>query len=578
MKKSKSASLLHKIKRHWPLVLLMVVGVFYQTDLALQIIYPTNRLLPMQKIDGVGLGGWHKSDAIKRLDSLYLDSSANLYFGQSKTPYLSPKLSQIGLSVSNTTRISKYNYAWYLRIIPTSIFWAQNFADYGATPTYNRDKATLDLYITNNFGADCKIEALNATLEYENNMLVVVPSRNGGTCNIATLRQQLTDIKPKLDNSKLRINMKEVVPEVSDATAEELLKLLNAKVSKGVEVLVDGNSQTVSATDLFSWMDFTTDHNKLIYTLSSLKASGYLASEVAPKVTVAAGTSTVTTYNFNETARVDGSSGRGLDIAATLDSIKSAIDDGKPAQAIVRIILPKVVYIRGYSPTDTGLSALISQYAESHPGISSVAFVELSGSHRRAIYNGDEVLVSASTYKLFVAYSVLSRIEDGSWKWTDQVLDDGRNLSACFSDMIALSDNDCAEAMGKMIGYSTIDSEIQGIGCINSSIAGRDGYAVTTANDLALFLAQLQTGQMLTQQSSRDLLINAMKQNVFRSGIPSGVGWEVADKPGFIDDTLNDAAIVYTSSGPYVLVIMTKGSSWDAISDLTNKIETLRLQ
>lgn len=578
MKKSKPFCLLCKIKRHWFLVLLIFIGVLCQVGIAVQIVYPSGRLLPMQKIDGVSLGGWKKSDAAKRLDSLYLNSSVNIYLGQSKTPYLSPKLSKIGLSVSNTTRINDYNYAWYLRIIPTSILWAQYFADYDRSPSYSYNEETLDAYITAKFGADCKVVAKNATLKYKNGKLVVASSQGGGNCNIKTLRQQLINARPRLTNSKICISIDKVDPEVDDAVAEKLLKSLDTNVGDGIDILVNGNSQTILTTDIFSWMDFTVQDGKLTYIFNSLKASEYLATKIAPKVTVAAGISTVTTYDFNEITRVDGVSGKGLDVAATLDSIRTAIDDGEQAQAIVKVIAPEIVYVRGYSSTDAGLTSLITQYAESHPGISSVAFVELSGSHRRAIYNGDEVLVSASTYKLFVAYSVLSRVEDGSWKWTDQVLDDGRNLSACFSDMITLSDNDCAEAMGKNIGYSVIDNEIQAIGCTNSSIVGRDGYAVTTANDLALFLAQLQTGQMLTQQSSRDLLINAMKQNIFRSGIPSGVNWEVANKVGFIDDILNDAAIVYTSSGPYVLVVMTKGSSWDAISDLTNKIETLRLQ
>ena len=39
---------------------------------------------------------------------------------------------------------------------------------------------------------------------------------------------------------------------------------------------------------------------------------------------------------------------------------------------------------------------------------------------------------------------------------------------------------------------------------------------------------------------------------------------------------LHDAAIVYSPSGTYVLVIMTDGSSWAEIAALTRKIEELR--
>jgi hypothetical protein len=42
----------------------------------------------------------------------------------------------------------------------------------------------------------------------------------------------------------------------------------------------------------------------------------------------------------------------------------------------------------------------------------------------------------------------------------------------------------------------------------------------------------------------------------------------VADKVGFMDGLLHDAAIVYGPNGTYVLAVMTDGSSWATIADL----------
>lgn len=106
---------------------------------------------------------------------------------------------------------------------------------------------------------------------------------------------------------------------------------------------------------------------------------------------------------------------------------------------------------------------------------------------------------------------------------------------------------------------------------------GNNGIETTSA-DLALLLAQLQTGQILTQQSSRDRLIDDMKRNIYRGGIPAGINSVVADKVGFLDGFLNDAAIVYSPTGTYVLVILTDGSSWPTIADFAGKIEALRNQ
>jgi beta-lactamase class A len=65
---------------------------------------------------------------------------------------------------------------------------------------------------------------------------------------------------------------------------------------------------------------------------------------------------------------------------------------------------------------------------------------------------------------------------------------------------------------------------------------------------------------------------------VYRQGIPAGASGAVADKVGFIDALLHDSAIVYSPSGTYVLAIMTDGSSWANIAQLTREIEALRNQ
>ena len=67
-----------------------------------------------------------------------------------------------------------------------------------------------------------------------------------------------------------------------------------------------------------------------------------------------------------------------------------------------------------------------------------------------------------------------------------------------------------------------------------------------------------------------------MKRNVYRQGIPAGASGTVADKVGFLNGLLHDAAIVYSPKGTYVLVILTNGSSWANIAELTKKIEALR--
>ena len=58
--------------------------------------------------------------------------------------------------------------------------------------------------------------------------------------------------------------------------------------------------------------------------------------------------------------------------------------------------------------------------------------------------------------------------------------------------------------------------------------------------------------------------------------MPAGASGSVADKVGFLNGLLHDAAIVYSPKGDYALTVMSDGSSWANIAEITRKIEALR--
>jgi len=126
----------------------------------------------------------------------------------------------------------------------------------------------------------------------------------------------------------------------------------------------------------------------------------------------------------------------------------------------------------------------------------------------------------------------------------------------------------------KKIGASGLNADIKSIGL--TSTAFRADNNLTTPNDLANYLTKLERGQLPIKTESRDRLLGAMKRNVYRQGVPSGASGQTADKVGFLWGLLHDAAIVYSPKGTYVLAVMTDGSSWANIADLTRKIEALR--
>jgi beta-lactamase class A len=89
---------------------------------------------------------------------------------------------------------------------------------------------------------------------------------------------------------------------------------------------------------------------------------------------------------------------------------------------------------------------------------------------------------------------------------------------------------------------------------------------------LALILKRIYDGSLLSEADNNRLLDN-MKQQVFRDGIPAGIPEaEVADKVGFLDELLHDAGIVYSPKGDFILVILTDGYSWETIAEMAAEI------
>ena len=177
----------------------------------------------------------------------------------------------------------------------------------------------------------------------------------------------------------------------------------------------------------------------------------------------------------------------------------------------------------------------------------------------------------ASTYKMFVLYSVLKRIDEGSMHFTDEVL--GTNVDACLQTIIIDSNNECAIALSDRIGWIKIQDEGKALGA--TELDWREEL-YGTVSDAAVIPLKLAKGEILSE-SSRNYMLDLMKRQRFRDGIPAGTESVVADKVGFIDGWLNDAAIVYSPAKPYILAIYTYDESWANIAEITRQIENVVL-
>ena len=550
---------------------------FLALVILIQLFYPTDKLTPFAKVDDVKVGGWLKKDAASALDAKYKAQPVAIFFGKNKTSHYSPLPAQIGLTVKNTDRLSKFDYPWYLRLVPSSILWqAALYPD--SPPAYERSSEKLSTYMKTELGDSCDVKPVNASLKPDGSKVVLVPASSGGTCKLSDVSTALNKVTPDLTTkTEVRIPTKEILPAVSDNDAKKLATTINAQLVKGVTITAGNAPVKADPKAVASWLDFKVADNKLMAEVNITRSADYFNKELAPKVVVAAGVTKVSTLDFQETSRQNGANGQALDAAATGAAIVAYLTAQKDSiAAMTQPVAPRVEYTRAYSPTDTGLSALMANYAKDHPGTYGVQLIELSGKRRRAAYNESKQFVTASTYKLFVAYGTLKKIEANEWQWSNPSAG-GRDTAACFDDMIVKSDNACAEALLQRYGYSNLTRDIRSIGLSSASGFIGDGPK-STAADLALFMAMLESGQMPIQPASRDRFLGALKRNIYRQGIPAGASGQVADKVGFLNGLFHDAAIVYSPSGTYVLTIMTDGSSWASIAELTKQIEALRSQ
>lgn len=555
----------------------LVVGVVLLGLLqAVQMFYPGDRMTPGAKIDGMPVAGMKKEEVVSGLDKLYANQKINVRLGDSEESALEPTFADIGVVASNEARVDDLTYPFYLRIVPTSLFWVSTTLDYGE-PEINKDSATLEDYLSSGVRGACSVNPRNASLEAEGDKLKLVPSAPGFRCEDSDLRAALASVEPDPSKKSVVVNVEaeRLEPKVTDGTANDLARHLEQNTDGGVDIKVGDTTANIPQKDVLSWLRFEPlDAGTLKVSIVRDRAEGLMRDTIAPRVRVDAGVTKLTTHDFVVTDRKNGRKGRSLNVAVTLDRILKVVTGDATTVTAATVATPaRIEYERTFSRVDSELNSVLSRFVRNNEGTFGISMIELSGERRRAEYEADRRFVAASTYKLPVAYSTLLRVESGLYSWSDDVVG-GRNLSDCFYAMIAESDNACPEALLDRIGFNEITDDLNRLGMRRTTFL-QGNRPLVTAGDLAIFLATLESNQMF-EPSSRTRLINALNGNIFRRGIPAGASAGVANKVGFLDGFLHDAAIVDGPNGKYVLVILSEGSSWQAIADLTREIEKFR--
>lgn len=577
------------LKQHWKLLLLIIFCVMLLGETIFQIIYPSSRLIPGTVLDGVNIGGMRKADAAKKLDEDYSGLKLDIYFGKNQAAFQTPKLKDVGIGVDNLARVEAMDYPFYLRFIPGSLFFAPSLERPGEIQ-YVYDKNKIADYTTSKVGKDCSIPPQNATLKLIESQLQVVASLSGGNCDITLFQQALAQVKPDPDKANsIRVAIDETPAPVTDDMARDLAAKLNARLATPMPIQVDSSTDQIPGRVVMSWLDFTANvpqrsidnsanqQASLEYSVNSQRMEDYLNQGIASKLVVKPGVSYVSTKDFKETSRKNGTNGREVDMPKALQSVENYIR-GKVNKAVgaTKVVGPTTVYKREYTPTSVGFSALLAQYAQDNPGTWAMAFTELSGVRypRSANYNGDVLMKSAGIHSLYLAYTYLMQRADNIARPVD-VISDGTEALDCFKLMLQQSDTGCTRGFYNYFGYATINSRAKEIPLNHTVFAGDDTQ--TSANDLQKLMVGIYKGKIARTQDGQSIL-SATRSSRSGDGVPAGTpSISVAHIVGESDTVHNDTAIVYDSNyGAYALTVLSEDSSWDKIAELAQKIHDLK--
>jgi beta-lactamase class A len=189
-------------------------------------------------------------------------------------------------------------------------------------------------------------------------------------------------------------------------------------------------------------------------------------------------------------------------------------------------------------------------------------------------HDADVAFIAASLYKLGILVHVESLVDAGKLKYTDtieiqpeDVTDDGSyevagtvmTVDEGLEAMITVSDNGTALEFWHSLGPDTINATLQKLGLTDFHIATDDNDDNTaTARVIGQYFTLLAQRKLVSAAAS-DRMLARLERNQINDRLPSELpsGTIVAHKTGNLGFVTHDAGIIYTPSGPRVVVGLT---------------------
>lgn len=189
---------------------------------------------------------------------------------------------------------------------------------------------------------------------------------------------------------------------------------------------------------------------------------------------------------------------------------------------------------------------------------------------------------TASIYKLWVLAGIYQKIEKGDLNKDDVLQLNAKELSQEFDideedaeemgagtkykvtdaleKMIVISDNYAALLLTHELTYAGIDRFLATNGLTESKTGKKEASPVTTAHDISLYYEKLYAYKLATKEHTEEM-IDLLKRTQFVNVLPKYIKAEIAHKTGTLESVSNDAGIVFTPKGDFIIGVFSKSGS-----------------
>lgn len=555
---------------HW---LVYGVAVVWVASVFSQLVFPSDYTLPGARIDQLSVGNQQRMQLIETLHTSYDSTQISLDIPGQKPQQV---------SLGSTGYVPKYNeaadsvldYPVWQRFIPFS-------AVYHLLTHRSYVPQEIDSEVFSEFARRvseiCKKTPQDAAIQIKDGQVSLKPAVAGQQCDNEQLRLQLQAFQ--LGQTELKVIASEVAPHIPDGQLRTQFMQAKQVVETDIILGSPGEQWKVPRETVAKWLTVTVNGEQVDLSIDREAVKQYL-SKYRGKTYIAPGITTVHLLDGLEIRRETGVNGQGIDARVT----SARIADSLLKPSIPKVIwtqlavLPAAVsYDRQYSQSNVGLQALIEQWDRDNAGRYGIIVRDLSGRGLNAQLYADRDFVTASTYKQFLAYAVMHKIESGQMSFDDQT-STGLTVRGCIDEMILHSTNPCAVALQDKAGWSYVHSFIRGQFPSTSldNGASADDEKHSTVRDEVTFQTRLNAGTLQMNAGNHAYLLGLLKRQVYRGGIPAGVpGVTVANKVGFYDGYKHDIAIIYGPKGAYQLGVMSYGGADWRFADLSRRVSQL---